>query len=46
MTTEEELEALRQQINNLYDMFKNHVHEGTTNKPLIIRELKKESNSI
>jgi len=33
-----EITCLRQQLLNLQDMFLNHVHEGTSDKPLIIRE--------
>jgi hypothetical protein len=33
-----EIKCLRQQLLNLQDMFCNHVHEGTTDKPLIIRQ--------
>jgi len=33
-----EIKCLRQQLLNLQDMFCNHVHEGRTDKPLIIRQ--------
>lgn len=33
-----EIKCLRQQLLNLQDMFCNHVHECTTDKPLIVRD--------